>query len=67
MNGGVENKGSGVTGDGNQENNSAETEEDNMQIDRVNGSAENKGSGVTGVGNQENNSAETEEDNMQID
>ena len=30
--------------DGNQENNSVETEEDNMEIDRVNGGAENKGS-----------------------
>ena len=33
VNGGVENKGSGVTGDGNKENNSVETEEDNMEID----------------------------------
>ena len=49
------------------ENNSAETEEDNMEIDGVNGGAENKGSEVTGDGNQENNSVETEEDNMEID
>ena len=37
--------------DGNQENNSVETEEDNMEIDRVNGGAENKGSEVTRDGN----------------
>ena len=53
--------------DGNQENNSVETEEDNMEIDRVNGGAENKVSEVTRDGNEDNNSVETEEDNMEID
>ena len=53
--------------DGNEENNSVETEEDNMEIDRVNGGAENKGSEVMRDGNEKNNSVETEEDNMEID
>ena len=41
-----------------------ETEEDNMEIDRVNGGVENKGSEVTRDGNEENNSVETEENRV---